>query len=127
MPFVIIIFGIILFVTAIKGTTGKLGALLASDVFGAGGYIYWIIAVLVTGIVGYIKPLKPVSDAFLALLIIALVLGHGGVWQKFNEAIRNIKASATTQSNATTSTNSLASPTSATSPIPLLTAPTLQV
>lgn len=87
MPFILIMLGILLFVTAIRGTTGQLASLLSQDVFGQRGFIVWVIAVLVIGAVGYVQKLKGISDAFLVLLVIVLFLSNRGFFAQFNRAI----------------------------------------
>jgi len=87
MPFVLIIAGILLFVTAIKGTTGTLAKLVSDDIFGTRGYIYWFASIIIVGAIGYVKPLKGISDAFLLLLILVLFLANRGVFAQFNSAL----------------------------------------
>ena len=101
MPFVLIILGLILFVTAIKGTTGQLASLFASDTFGQGGYLYWLVAILIVGAVGYIKPLKTLSDSFVVLLLIVLFLANGkpganggGFFKQFQAALGQLGSTA---------------------------------
>jgi hypothetical protein len=96
VPYILIAVGIILFVTAIKGTTGKLGEYLGEDIFGARGYIYWIVAIFVVGAIGYIKPLQKLSDSFILLLVLVLLLGNKGFFAQFNAAIKEIGPSHTT-------------------------------
>lgn len=103
MAFVLIIAGAILFLTAIQGTTGKLGALLVSDLFG--GFIYWAFAILVIGGLGYIKPLRPLSNAFLVLLVLVLFVSNRGFFAKINEALAQIKSQAGTAGTATGTTS----------------------
>lgn len=109
MPFILIILGLILFVTAIKGTTGKLGTLLGEDVFTSGGYLYWLVSILIIGAVGYIKPLKGLSDAFIVLLLLVLVLSTGkrgasggGLFTQFTAALKDISSQAAGTPNAAT-------------------------
>lgn len=92
MPFILIIVGVLLFVTAIRGTTGQLASMLAQDVFGTQGFVVWFVAVIVVGAIGYIKPLKGLSDAFLLLLIIVLFLSNRGFFAQFNAAIKSANA-----------------------------------
>lgn len=83
MPFVIIAIGITLLVSAVRGTQDDLYALLKNDLWGKGSYAPWIISILAIGAVGYYRPLKPVTDAFLLLVIIVLFLSNGGFFDKF--------------------------------------------
>lgn len=74
MPFVMIISGIVLIIAAVRNTQQDLYFLLAHDFTGPNNFIYWTLAILVIGSIGYIPRLKPVSDGFLILVILALFL-----------------------------------------------------
>lgn len=109
MPFVLIVVGIILLVTAIQGTTGQLGSMLVQDTFGTGGYVYWFVAIIVIGAVGYVKQLKTLSDMGMFLVVLVLFLSHKGFFQQFNAEIGKIK------SGGTAATGSALAPASAAS------------
>lgn len=110
MPFILVIVGLIVLVTAIQGTTGALAHDLAQDVFGSGGFLYWFVAILIIGAIGYVKPLKPFSDAFLVLLVLVLVLAHGGVFDKAQQAIAQIAAINTNSQSAPSATQTPTTP-----------------
>src|SRR5487761_2645425 len=91
MPYVFIIAGAVILLTAINGTTGELGAMLKTDIFGTGGFMYWFIAIVIVGGIGYIKPLKPLSDIILVLLVLILFLSSkGGFFKQFTQATNTI-------------------------------------
>lgn len=95
MPYVLLIVGAVLFLTAVQGTTRQLGSMLVADIFGASGYLYWAVAVLVIGAIGYIKPLRGLTNVFLLLLIVVLFLKAGtGFFDRFSAALKDIKSSA---------------------------------
>jgi hypothetical protein len=97
MAFILILAGLVLFVTAYQGTTGQLGSMLVQDVFGTqgqGGFIYWIVAIGIVGAVGYIKSLKGLSDAFIGLLLLVLFISNKGFFAKFNAALGQIGGTA---------------------------------
>lgn len=104
MPFILVIIGVILLVTAIQGTTTQLGSMLAQDTFGTGGFVYWFVAIIIIGSVGYIKPFKTLSDTGLALVVLVLFLSHGGVFAKFNQQLAQIKSTSSNPSNSSSST-----------------------
>jgi len=81
MPYAFILAGLILLVSAVRGTQTDLFNLLKGDVID-GHFLWWIVAIFAVASVGYIKPLKPVSDAFLVLIILVLFLSNHGF---FNE------------------------------------------
>lgn len=87
MPFALLTIGILLIITAYNNTQDVLAGQLKKDFSGKTGFIYWIAAIFVVGALGYIKPLEPVSRAFLALILVVLFLTHQGVFQQFNAAL----------------------------------------
>ena len=90
MPFALAIIGIIIFVTAIRGTTSNLFALLKDDFTGNGNFIYWVLSLLLIGSIGYVKRLAPISNMFLLLVMVVLFLGAGnkGFFSQFMSAIK---------------------------------------
>lgn len=75
MPFVLVIIGIALLTSGVRNTQDDLYALVKGDFAGQNNYIYWAGSILAVGAVGYIKPLKPVANSFLVLLVIVLLIG----------------------------------------------------
>lgn len=110
MPYALLFIGIILFVSGVRGTNATLWNLVKSDFTGENNFLIWLGAIAIVGGAGYIKPLKPLSIAFMTLLLVSLVLKNGGVFQKLQEFIQN--PSATEPNNVT--------PIPATSPLPAL-------
>lgn len=103
MPYMFLLSGLILVIAAVRGTQADLLTLLKGDITGKNNFIYWIISILIIGAVGYIPNLKPVSRAFLALVIIVLFLQNkGGVFAQFTQALNSTqnKTTATTGANA---------------------------
>lgn len=74
MPLALLAIGIVLLVTAIRGTTGDLAKLLQKDFTGPGNFLLWILALGMVGAVGYVKDLRPIANAFLVLLLIVFLL-----------------------------------------------------
>ena len=77
MPFVLIVAGLILVISAARNTvTGPDGlfTLLQGDFTGEDNFIYWFLSLMVIGAIGYIPKMKPFSDGFLILVIIQLFL-----------------------------------------------------
>jgi hypothetical protein len=105
MPFALLIVGLALLVTAIRGTTSAFFTLVKGDFTGTGNFIYWIVAILVIGAVGYVKKLQPVSDMMLALVLIVLFLKSGtGFFDKFTQQIANpVAVNAPASSSSSTS------------------------
>lgn len=98
MAFVLIVIGLMVFISAIRGTTKTLGSLLVSDFISTGGqasFLYWIVAIMVVGGLGYIKAIRPLANAFLALLILVLFLANKGFFDQFNSALKSVAGGAT--------------------------------
>lgn len=90
MPFALAIIGILFFVTALRGTTTTLFGLIKDDFTGNANFIYWILAILVIGSVGYVKRLQPIANGFLALVMVVLFIGAGnkGFFAMFMQGIK---------------------------------------
>jgi hypothetical protein len=52
-------------------------------------FIYWGIALFIIGAAGYYKPLKPLSNAFLGLVILVLFISNRGFFARFMEQIKS--------------------------------------
>ena len=99
MPFALLIIGAVLLVAAVRGKTDGpdgLFALVSGDFSGPGSFIYWMVAILIIGAIGYIPKVKPVSVAFLGLLILVLFLAKGdparaggGFFEKFTQGLQS--------------------------------------
>ena len=128
MPYALILIGIVLLMSALRGDLGTLGALLKKDLFSANSnFVYWIVAIVVLGAIGYVKALKPFSDAFLLLVIVVFVVANGGFFGAFTQAMAQIKAGNCPASPATTTGSRSVSPwggiTNSLSPLPSLAPP----
>jgi hypothetical protein len=92
MPFALIIVGIVLVTAGVRNTTSDLFTLVKGDFSTANGqesFLSWLVAILIVGSLGYIEELKPLSRAFLVLLIVVLFLSNGGFFDKFNRQLFN--------------------------------------
>jgi hypothetical protein len=87
MPFVILIVGIVLVVASVRDRQDLLFSLLKSEFSGENSFLPWILALMFIGGIGYIKPLKPISNAFIVLLITVLFLSNGGFFSKLNQQL----------------------------------------
>lgn len=75
MAFVLIFLGIIFAVAGIRGTQGDLYTLLGGDFFGKGSFLYWVVAIVAVGSLGYIEATKGFARYFMALMFVVLFLG----------------------------------------------------
>lgn len=87
MPFALLIVGIVLVVSAVRGTTDNLTTLVKGDFTGQDNFIYWFVSILIIGALGYIDALKGLSRMFLALVIVVLFLRNGGFFQQAQSAL----------------------------------------
>jgi hypothetical protein len=95
MAFALILMGLVMIVAAVRNQQSQLVCLIQGDFSTQGNFLYWIVALLIIGAVGYVEKLKPVSDAFLVLIILVLFLASGnsaklpggGFFKQFTEAI----------------------------------------
>lgn len=85
MPFALLLIGVWLLIAGVRNTAGPatqpgtLFYLLHNDFTGPNNFIYWFLAIILIGAVGYIPKLKPVSTGFLALVLVVLFLKRGNV------------------------------------------------
>lgn len=84
MAFALIIFGIAFLLAGYHGNASALFKQLGSEFDGTPSFGKWALAILVLGSIGYIKALKPVSDAFIALVIVVLFLSDKGFFSSFS-------------------------------------------
>jgi hypothetical protein len=83
MAFVLIIIGVVLLVTSVRNTVTAQGnipglfTLLQGDFTGPDNFIFWMLSILAIGALGYVPKLKPLSVAFLSLVIVVLFLKRG--------------------------------------------------
>lgn len=93
MPFVLLIAGLALLISGVNNTQGDLYNLVKGDFFGSQkNFIFWFVAIFVIGALGNIKAIKPLSDIFLALVIVVLFLANKGFFAQFSQAIGTAKA-----------------------------------
>lgn len=102
MAFALLIIGAMLLVTSVKNTQGTLFGLLQGDLTGTNNFVFWLVAILLIGAIGYIPKLKPISNGLLALVIIVLVVAKGnpsnvggGFFQQFTTALNATTTPAT--------------------------------
>ena len=104
MPYALIIFGAMLLVSSVRNTQGDLFTLLKGDFSGNNNFIFWMLSIFAVGAIGYVPKLKPISTAFLVLIVTVLFLSRKGFFDQF---MAQIKAPNTTDSKAALSGASL--------------------
>jgi hypothetical protein len=94
MPFALLLIGLVLLIAGVKNTQDTLFSTVKGDFTGQDNFIYWFVAIIIIGSLGYIPKLKPISTAFLALVIVVLFLKKGsttglggGFFSQFTSAL----------------------------------------
>lgn len=93
MPFALLFAAALLIASGINGQSKQLFTLVKGDI--EGGYIYWMFSILIIGALGYIEELKPLSRAFMALVLVVLILkagnpvsGQGGLFAQLQAGLK---------------------------------------
>lgn len=95
MPFALIIVGILLLVSGVKGTQSDLYKLVESDFTGTNNFVYWSLSILVIGCLGYVPQLRSISRMFMLLVILVLFLKKGsGFFTQFQQAVSSTQSQA---------------------------------
>lgn len=87
-------------VSGIRGTAGDLVTLLKGDLTGTNNYLFWVLAIILIGGLGYVESFKPFSRALLVLVLLGLILndekkdGSAGLFTSFETAIKSITGEA---------------------------------
>lgn len=106
MPFALLIIGLVVLVAGARGQSSNLLQLVDEDFLSEGGYIPWAISILGIGAVGYIPKMKPISDAFILLVIIVLILANKGFFANFQTAIASFGSGSDTLAGSTQTSSS---------------------
>lgn len=92
MPLFFLVVGIMLIVVGINDKLADLGALIKEDFSPANSdtppFHYWIFAIVIAGSIGYYRPAKPLSTAFLVLIFIVIMLSNKGFVARFMQALK---------------------------------------
>lgn len=89
MPFAFAFVGLLIFVIGIRGTHREAIELIRADFTGQGNFFTWIGAIMGIGALGYIKPIEPISKAFLSLVILVMFLSNEGFFARFQQQVFN--------------------------------------
>ena len=105
MPFALLLAGALLLTVAIRNQQTSFVQLIRGDFTGPGNFMYWVVAILILGAIGYIDKARPVSNTLLVLILLVLILKkgdpnnvHGGVFQQLQDALGSTKSSTTLSS-----------------------------
>lgn len=101
MAIVLLIIGAVMLIAAVRDTVSTNGSqegladLVKGDFSGPNNFIYWVVSILIIGMVGYIPNAKQLSNAFLVLVIVALLISKGGFFAQFQSALSSTQGTAT--------------------------------
>jgi hypothetical protein len=87
MPFAFAIVGIVLLIAGVRDKQDELYETVKGDFTGKGSYVAWMVSILIIGGLGYIEQIRPISRAFLVLILVGLIIRNGGFFQKFNQQV----------------------------------------
>lgn len=91
MPFALLIVGAALMISVVRNTHAELGKQLVTDFTGEGatsGFLVWLAALALVGMIGYIPKFETPARAFLGLILVAMLIAKKGVFTQFEAAIR---------------------------------------
>ncbi len=90
MPLFFLLVGALFIYAGFNGRLGELSALIKEDFSptdGSNGFAIWIVAIFAIGAIGYYKPAKPLSNAFLLLVVVSLILSNRGFFARFKQGL----------------------------------------
>ena len=88
MPFFILFVGILLIVSVLRGTTDVLFSLVKKDFTGQPNFFIWVFAIFLIGAIGFVKQVRPISDALLLLVIIGIFFANKGFFGMIGSQLR---------------------------------------
>lgn len=83
MPVAFIVLGLFALVIGVRGTHKEAQALLIDEFTGERNFLTWVFVIGIIGLVGMWKPIRPVSRAFLILVVLALIVANKGFFDRF--------------------------------------------
>lgn len=92
MPLALLIVGVLLLTTVIKGNYNEVASLLSEELTGSKGFLVWVGALLIIGVVGKAANAPLTARAFTALIIVVFLLANSGVFTKFEQAVSSASA-----------------------------------
>jgi len=113
MPFALLIIGTVLLVAGVRNSQDVLFSTVKGDFTGSNNFLYWFVAIILIGSIGYVPKLKPISTGFLTLVIVSLFLSKGGFFQQFSTAISSTSAGSLLQAPSSSAPANTAAQTAA--------------
>lgn len=91
MGWPLVFIGLILVIVGVRDETEAFNATLSEDILGASGtsnFVAFVIAIAIIGAIGSAKELRGFSNAFMALIIIVLLISNRGFFAEFQRQIQ---------------------------------------
>ena len=93
MPFVFLLIGAGLLVVVVQGNARAATKLLSSEFSGQKSFVPWVSALVILCALGYIKTVRPITDSFVGLIILVMIIvaetNGQNFFASFNQQIRN--------------------------------------
>lgn len=107
MPLALLLLGILFIVASVRGKdkVDELFSTMKSDFTGPNNFFYWGIALFLIGALGYYKPMKPLSNAFLTLVIIVLFFSNRGFFTSFMDQLHGTQTASASDLSPTDRAN----------------------
>jgi hypothetical protein len=87
MPLIFLAVGVLFLVSAVRGTQGSLLALLKDDFTGQNNFLIWIAAVAMIGLIGLVDDFRAVSNAFLGLIVLVILISNKGFFSQLTAGL----------------------------------------
>ena len=89
MPLLFLAIGSVFLIAGVRGTQSDLFTLLKGDFTGQNNFLFWIAAIAFIAAVGLIDDLRDLSNAFLVLLIVVIILSNKGFFSNLTAALKS--------------------------------------
>jgi hypothetical protein len=93
MPFVFLLSGLALLVVVVQGNAAAAASLLKSEFTGQRSFVPWVSAIVILCALGYVRSIRPVTDSFVGLIILVMIVvaeSNGqNFFASFNSQLRN--------------------------------------
>ena len=91
--------GRLFIVTAIRGNHSAGATQLEKDLLGSGGFLIWVGAIILLGVLGAVSGLERSFKLMIILILVVYVLAQQGLWVQAETALAGLQAPAPTSPN----------------------------
>ncbi len=82
--------GFILAISAVKGNHNELFSLVKSDFTGKDNFFFWVLSIIILVAIGNWKAARPITDAFLVLVILVIIISSRGRGDIFSDFLNQV-------------------------------------